>query len=403
MLFLALPVRADETSDKIAELRAKIEELTKQAEMYRGNVIAKQKEGDTLKRQIDLLNSQIKRLEAEIGITERRITTAGLQIVDLEGRLFETGRDIDFKKATIGDLMQSLYERDRGNLVATLIKNPSLSDFASETQQSAALNERLRHLLVQLKDQKIKLEEDKTQVEQKKAELEELSERQVSQRSSLAGTKSSKNKLLVDTKGQESKYQKLLSDTEKQKAEFFADLLSLEQSAVANGTVITHVTATAVPPRGTKIFELPYHEDFYTTQGYGMTSYAKRGAYGGAIHNGRDMASGCGTPLYAIGAGTVLASGSNAGFGNWIAVKLDAGGGMVSVFGHMVRGTTLPNGSRVDTTSILGYEGTTGTSTGCHVHLSLYRDFFTYINPKNGQLYFNYANGSVNPSDYMKN
>lgn len=393
---------AETNADKIAELRKKIDELTHQAEQYRGNVLQKQQEANTLKRQIDLLNNQILRLESEIGITENRITTSEIQISDLQDEIFDTSAGIDRQKSAIRETMMYLYERDHISMVAALMSNPSLSDFAQQAQQISTLNEKLNQLLKDLKAQKIKLEEQKVSVQQKKLELEDLNERQAAQRGALQGSKTDKNNLLKVTKGEESKYQQLLNETEKQKAVFFSELAGLEQQAVANGTVITHVTATGVPPRGTKIFRMPYHGKFYQSQGFGMTSYAKKGAYGGSIHNGIDVVDGCGSSIYAIGAGSVLASGFNNGFGNWVAVKHDAGGGMVSIYGHMVRGTTRAIGSRVDDETIIGYEGTTGTSTGCHVHLSLYREFFTYINPRNGQLYFNYADGSLNPLDYIK-
>lgn len=397
-----IPVRADETSDKIAELRIKIEELTKQAEQYRGNILTKQAEANTLKRQIDILNNQILRLESEIGITERRITTASIELIDLEQKLFETQKNIELQKDAIAEAVNYLREQDRTNLVATFIKNSNFSDFANGAQRVTVFQNKLHDLLISLRDQKTKLEEQKASVESKKQELENLNQQQTQQKVSLSGSKSGKAQLLKNTKGQESQYQKMLNEVEKQKAMFFSELQNLENNAIANGTVITHVTATAVPPRGTKIFKEPYHDQFYVTQGYGMTSYAKRGAYGGAIHNGRDAVSGCASPIYAIGTGVVLASGFNNGFGNWVAVKQDGGGGMVSLYGHMVRGTTLPNGTPVTTDTVLGFEGTTGTSTGCHLHLSLYKDFFTYINPKNNQLYFNYADGSVSPMDYVE-
>ena len=151
-------VHADENTDKIAELRQKIEELTKQAEMYRGNVLEKQQEANTLKQQIALLNAQIGRLEAEIGITERRITSAEIQMHDLQEKIVTTQRDIEFKKATIGQMMGDMYERDRLGLFATLVKNPNISDFANEAQQSSSLNERLGQLISQLRGEKIKLD-----------------------------------------------------------------------------------------------------------------------------------------------------------------------------------------------------------------------------------------------------
>jgi len=81
-----------------------------------------------------------------------------------------------------------------------------------------------------------------------------------------------------------------------------------------------------------------------------------------------------------------------------VAVKHD--NNFVSVYAHMKIPTPLAVGTRVDNNTIIGYEGSTGNSTGSHLHLSLYRDFFTFTNPKNGSLNFNYIDGTVDPQDY---
>lgn len=403
-------VRADEASDaadaaanqKIEELRKKIDELTHQAEQFRGTVLEKQQEADSLKKQIDILNNQILQIQSQIGVTENKIAVAKLEITDREQKLYATQKSIAMQKAAIGEAMAYLHERDQTNVVSSFLKNPNLSDFANESQRVANLQTKLTSLINDLKKDKVLLEQQKTDLQKKQTDLEILNKNQVQQKQSLSGSKSTKNKLLVDTKGQESKYQKLLAETEKQRALYFAELQNLESNALANGSVIVHVTATAVPPRGTKIFDKPYDDKPYLSQGYGMTSYAKRGAYGGAIHNGADYVSGYGSPIHPIGSGVVLASGFNSGFGNWVAVKHEAGGGLVSVYGHMQAPTIMKQGAKVDHSSTLGFEGTTGNVTGSHVHLSLYKDFFTYNNPKTNQLNFNYANGSINPLDYIK-
>src|SRR5207249_638923 len=88
---------------------------------------------------------------------------------------------------------------------------------------------------------------------------------------------------------------------------------------ISGGLFIVHITANPIPAKG-QIFQWP--EDGYrVTQGYGMTAYAKRGAYGGAPHNGVDMASGYGSPIKAIGDGQIVANGTNDGWGNWVAIK----------------------------------------------------------------------------------
>jgi len=402
LLFSIGPARADDINQQILNLRKQIEELTKQAEQYKNNIAQKQKEANTLKRQIDILNNQILQLQTRIAITDRQISSAKLEIIDMEGQIFDKQGKIDKQKQAVGELLSLLYERDRLSLLAVLLKTPRLSDFMGQAQQEQNLNTKLLGLITELKDEKASLEESKNRLEQKKAELEALNKKQNDQRASLSGSKANKNQLLAQTRGQEAQYQKLLSDVEKKQAQFFAELKNLESQALKSGAFIVHVTADSIPPRGVKIINWPYESgDFYLTQSYGMTAYAKRGAYGGAPHNGIDIAAGYGTPIGAVADGIVLASGMNNGWGNWIAIRHPSLGNLVSLYAHMRAPAALANGTPVSTGSIIGYEGSTGNSTGSHLHLSIYDDFFTYINEKNGQLYFNYFEGTLNPLNYL--
>lgn len=388
----------DDTSQKILDLRKQIEELTKQAEQYKGTIAQKQKQADTLKRQIDILNNQISQLQTKITITDRQVTSTKLEINDLEGQIYDAGENINKQKQAVGELLSFLYERDRLSLLAVLLKSSRLSDFTEQAHQVENLNNKLIELLAVLKTQKEALEQDKQRLDLKKSELDTLNSKQVSQKIALSGNKVGKNTLLAQTKGQEAKYQQLLTEVEKKKAEFFAELQKFEAEAIKSGAFIVHVTADSVSPRGTKIFQWPY-DDYYISQGYGNTAYARRGAYGGAPHNGIDIVAGYGTSIRPVANGAILASGFNNGFGNWVAVRHERN--LVTVYAHMRSPSGLVNGTPVTTDSIIGYEGTTGNSTGSHLHLSLYRDFFTYINDRNGQLYFNYFDGTLNPLDYL--
>ncbi len=390
-------IAAEDINQKILDLRKQIEELTKQAAGYKKNVQQKRKEADTLARQIAILNNEIAGLQTQISITERQIGTARIEIFGLETEIFETQEQIISKKEAIGEIVFSMYERDRLNLAAVLLANPRLSDFLSQAQHEENLNLRLNSLLADLKIRKNQLESDKSALELKKRELERLNNQHIAQKNSAAENKSNKNRLLQVTKGKETEYQKLLNAVEKKKAAFFEELQKLETEALKSGAFIVHVKADKIPPKG-KIFHWP-EEDFYLTQAYGLTAYARRGVYGGAPHNGVDLVSGFGSAIHPISDGNVLASGFNDGWGNWIAIRHD--NGLVSLYSHLKSPSGLANGTSVDTASVIGYEGTTGNSTGSHLHLSLYYDFFTFINPKNGQIYFNYFDGTLNPLDYL--
>lgn len=399
--FLTMPDLAlaqDDINQKILDLRRQIEELTKQAEQYTSNINRKQQEADTLQRQIDILNNQIAKLETKISITSREIISSKIQIEGINIQIQDTAREINQEQDTVGELVELVYQRDQENLLSLLLKNPRLSDFANQVQYSQSLNSRLVALLGDLKNQKALLESHQQELENKKSELESLNKKQVSQKTSLDGTKSSKSTILVQTKGQESRYRQLLDDVEKKEQAFFNELKSLEDQAVKSGAFIVHVTASSIPKKGIRFFKSPYDE-YYITQGYGMTKYAKRGAYGGAPHNGIDMVAGFGSAIRPIASGSVLASGFNNGWGNWIAI-LHAGE-IVSLYAHMRSPSGLTNTTKVSVNDVIGYEGSTGNTTGSHLHLSIYKDFFTYINPKNGRLYFNYFEGTLNPSDYL--
>ncbi len=402
-LFSNPVLAAEDTNQKILDLRKQIEELTKQAEQYKKNVNQKQKEADTLARQIGILNNQILKLQTQIAITSRQVASAKFEISDLETKIFDAQEKINRERKTIGQLISLIAGRDRMSLTAVVLQNPRLSDFANAIQQEQNLNRRLNELLVSLKQEKEELQTDKAELENKKRELENLNARQVQQKNSADQTKIGKDRLLIQTKGQEKEYLRLLAEVEKKEAAFFTELKKLEAEAVQSGAFIVHVTAQNLPPKGSKVFQWPY-EDFYLTQGYGCTRYAKcgkaSGPYGGAGHNGIDIASGYGSPIRPVAKGKILASGFNNGFGNWVAVRHEPWD-LVSIYAHMNAPSGLANGAAVSTDSIIGYEGSTGNSTGSHLHFSVFRDFFTYINPKNSQLYFNYFDGSINPLDYL--
>lgn len=391
-------VLAEDINQQILDLRKQIEELEKQSEQYRGNIFFKQKEAQSLKREIDILNNQIYRLETQIKITKNQIDSSGLEITDLRGKIYDRQDHITKKSQQVGSILSLIHKNDQENLLQVILKNRNLSDFVGQAQQADNLNRSLLAAITVLKTEREEMEKNKNELEVKKQELETLNTSQKIQQNSLSGTKSSKDTLLTRTKGQEAAYQKLLVEIEKKEAEFFAELKKLEAQALSSGAFIVHVTASGLPPKKTKLFQWP-EEDYRITQGYGYTKYARRGAYGGAPHNGIDIASGAGSAIRPVAAGKILASGFNNGFGNWVAVRHAYD--LVSVYTHLNVPSGLANGTSVTASDIIGYEGSTGNSTGSHLHLSVYKDFFTYINEKNGQLYFNYFDGSINPLDYL--
>lgn len=91
---------------------------------------------------------------------------------------------------------------------------------------------------------------------------------------------------------------------------------------------------------------------------------------GSSNHKGIDFGAGCGTPIYAIADGTVTHEGPEGGWGN--SVVIDHGGGLTSRSAHMPNGVArAAEGSKVKLGDQIGVVGTTGNSSGCHLHFEM--------------------------------
>lgn len=88
-------------------------------------------------------------------------------------------------------------------------------------------------------------------------------------------------------------------------------------------------------------------------------------------HTGLDIGMPAGTPIDAAAGGTVAEAGWDDGYGNY--VKVDHGDGLVSIYGHMSLILTTP-GERVAPGELIGLVGSTGVSTGPHLHFEVRRD-----------------------------
>ncbi|UOQ56281.1 M23 family metallopeptidase [Leucobacter allii] len=105
-------------------------------------------------------------------------------------------------------------------------------------------------------------------------------------------------------------------------------------------------------------------------------------------HTGIDLAAGCGTPIYAAGSGTVaLTYWDGGGGGNMVSVNHP--NGWQTRYAHMMSWAIVVPGQAVYAGQILGYVGTTGASSGCHLHFEM------RPNQDNGWYDF------VNPADYI--
>jgi murein DD-endopeptidase MepM/ murein hydrolase activator NlpD len=118
---------------------------------------------------------------------------------------------------------------------------------------------------------------------------------------------------------------------------------------------------------------LSYPINSYITSPYGMRFHPVLHIW--KLHDGTDFGGGCGTPIRAAAGGVVTDKYYNGGYGNrlFISHGVIDGSSITTVYNHLSRYRARV-GERVSRGEIIGYVGTTGYSTGCHLHFMVYED-----------------------------
>ena len=124
----------------------------------------------------------------------------------------------------------------------------------------------------------------------------------------------------------------------------------------------------------------------HITSGFGMRTHPIKGYT--KMHKGVDFSAGMGTPIMAAGDGVVTFKGWQGGYGNFVTIKHNDK--YETAYGHISRFGKITVGSRVKQGQVIAYVGSTGMSTGPHLHYEV-REAGSQVNPVSKQ--FNMAAG----------
>lgn len=138
-----------------------------------------------------------------------------------------------------------------------------------------------------------------------------------------------------------------------------------------------HTTVGTPPPASSGLLGYPVNGP--VTSGFGPRFHPILHYY--RMHTGIDFGIGCATPVYAAAAGTVISSGWAGGYGNRVVVDHGwlSGADLATSYNHL-SGIVVHSGS-VQRGQLLAYAGTTGLSTGCHLHFEALANG-SYVDPR---------------------
>ena len=354
------------------ELNTKIDESNTKLEYVQGEM------GETLKK-VEELNDSITDYEAQYSDLENQITTLENQIKNGSAQIQEIQEEYDRKEKILKRRTVALYEAGETTYLDFLLTSKSIVEFLSNYYIISEIIEYDNNLLEELDYKKTKLEEAKQKQEEQEKELR------------VAKNKiNSTNILLNNTKILKENYMLKLTDEEKtlqeQIAQYKEEQADLERKILASinwaGTMSIKFTG------GVMVWPIAM-EGTYITSGYGNRLHPIQGVY--KNHAGIDISGSNvnGAPVVAAADGVVTYAGWIGGYGNCIIIN--HGSGIVSLYGHGSE-TVATVGQVVKQGDIIMKVGSTGNSTGPHVHFEI---------RKNGEVVdpIPYLNGEITNID----
>jgi murein DD-endopeptidase MepM/ murein hydrolase activator NlpD len=151
---------------------------------------------------------------------------------------------------------------------------------------------------------------------------------------------------------------------------------SSSQVSTNSTTATTQTSSTFKPDKNTPKFIYPHSNPYPISSGFGMREHPVSG--GQKMHNGIDFAAPGGANILAVADGQVSFAGDMGGCGN--AVEINHSGGYLSKYCHASK-VLAQKGQSVKAGTPIALVGTTGTSTGNHLHLGIKLNG-QYIDPK---------------------
>ena len=361
---------ADDLQKQIQERQSQIQELEKQIIQYRDAIKNKKSKASTLQNEIQKIESQIRYLEIQIRLTQTQISQTNLKIEGLSSDIQTQEIAVNKQKNNIGMILRAIYEYDQESPLVLVLKNENFSDFLNQVQFIQNLQNSAQEKLTEIKNLKQNLEVQKIEQGNQKTSLESLKNRLGGQTTALDGQKDEKKGLLTSTKNQEKQYQAVLSDLQKKREQIEREIYVIEEK------LRLAIDPNSIPDAKKGLLAWPAKGSL--TQNYGCleTQFAKR-SYPtcdngrGGFHNGIDVDIDMGDPITATLNGAVSGVGNlgKYSYGKWVTITHE--NGLTTLYAHL-SSQTVSVGQKVKEGQIIGYGGSSGYSTGSHLHFSVY-------------------------------
>ena len=318
-----------------------------------------QKQLNKLTYSADIIKGQLAKLETKIATAQTLLSQkqvayaqAQTQVISAQNELTQKQKELEGRQSALGKRARGIYESGQVSYLELLFQSSDLSDFITRIEYCTKLVDNDRQLLTDIKTQK-------AQIAQKTIQLQK-------QRDQAAQLQAEAAKVSANLKKTKTEQQVALDQNQKNQQATFDNIYRLESESKALGDKIRKLQAARTGGVSGSISIWPVPGFYQISDAFGWRTHPitkKR-----SLHTGTDIVAPSGTNIHATGAGVVIVAGWNTAYGNMIII--DHGSGVSSLYGHQSR-LKVTEGQSVQANQIIGYVGSTGWSTGAHLHFEV--------------------------------
>lgn len=315
------------------------------------------------------LESRLSELIQQAEETQNKLAEKEAEIEQVENELVQARNDADNQYESMKLRIKFMYEGGNTQVVEMLMSSENMGDFLNKAEYISQLSEYDRNELLRYQNTVNEIEEKEAHVQKEYDELGKLQNDLITQQSEV-------ETLMADN-------QEALTDIQTQIDENAGTLESLRQKAEAERLKQEQQSSGSNyrPPGGNVISGNGYFTHPCPGFTYQSSYFGEVRPFDPVPHKGHDYAAPAGTPTYAAAAGRVTTAGWSNSAGNWVVIN--HGNGLVTKYMHHSY-LCVSAGDYVEKGQQIGGVGTTGFSTGNHLH------FQVELN-----------NVPVNPSNYL--
>ena len=323
-----------------------------------------------LSEKIDKTNGQIQKLNDDVKKATEEIAT-------LEKEMAVLQKKIDERSELLENRARALQVSDNVSYIDVIIGASSFVDFIDRFTAVSTLIDADRKIMREQKEDKSKLEDQKIVLENTKKQLEADQAKLVTLKSSLDSQKNEKRTLVTQLEAEQAKlesekklleeeYSEALSISKENEKKIAAEQARLAEIARQEALKNQGNNSGNVPAVSSGTWTKPANGRF--TSGFGWRNIGA----GNEFHHGIDIANATGTPIVAANGGVVSYASSLSSYGNVIMITHIVDGAVwTTVYAHLSK-IQVSVGQSVSKGQQIGLMGSTGRSTGPHLHFEIH-------------------------------